>query len=74
MAKKHQGGKSRELRNAHGKQHRGCRSLAWNNTFISTLGPLPNSIQQRYITDIAKTEKKGRKTNALFLSYQLGKW
>lgn len=28
----------------HGKQHRVCRGLAWNNAFIFTLGPFPNAI------------------------------
>lgn len=43
-AKKNKGDKSRQLRNAHGKQHRVWGSLAWNTTLIFTLGPFLNSI------------------------------
>lgn len=43
-AKKNKGDKSRQLRNAHGKQHRVCGRLAWNTTHVFTLGPFPNSI------------------------------
>lgn len=39
------GDKSRQLRNAQGKQHRVCGSLTWNSTLFFTLGPFLNSIK-----------------------------